>query len=723
MTVLWGPVRGQVVFDSAWSPPLTEQAASGFSLMGTRSLLVTDAPAVYVHDTGGLASASVTALDPAVEPAAALALTDRSTRLLADLRLAGGKSARFTTGPLSPQVLAEVTRLGGRLLPDAAQAAFVSPCAVSVTPRYEPDPPAGPAQAAPELLAYVVVRAGRLELRWQGQVLLDWPVNRVVATPTGVAEVEIQGGAVLQGRFLTGALLYLVTPHVRQAFLTAVRATAGGAATVAVPGTSAPVVVRGLDSGAETRVDCVLGESTLEFQARDAATVLASFDLTDPQLRVAGSAERFVVFHPAHGPVAARSDAEVFGQRLQNHPGVRTAAARTLAAGPFPAELADGTPVACAVAPDAVRVKGPGTDLRVPFSGIRTIEGEATVPRARLTLATERSEVTLVAQLELVQALHTEVVTGRNATADPRQVPDLLRAAVGLEEDYFLYAVFGPCYELHAALLGPDPEPPVGGLAAPLPVPVTEPERARAATVFAEGLAEIQRHLDQVGTVLPAFVRHRDAQLLIDAGLATADGAGQPGWLKEQEAALRQALVPVARLAGETATLAAQVWRLLELDPSALPRPSYTGAAITLGAAALLNPVFAVAGATQAYRQYSQGEQRKAQVGAQAERGWKLVVDRWNTLVGTALPMLGYLVTENLFGPRWEAARRLAEHLRQAPVASRQAAMRSVARRLARLDVMRRYPAGAGVRLRRGEIAEHLRAAREAVQTPRFADF
>ena len=50
---------------------------------------------------------------------------------------------------------------------------------------------------------------------------------------------------------------------------------------------------------------------------------------------------------------------------------------RTLAAGPYPAELADGGPVACAVAAGALRVKGPGADLRVPFPEIAGSNGES----------------------------------------------------------------------------------------------------------------------------------------------------------------------------------------------------------------------------------------------------------------------------------------------------------------------------------------------------------
>jgi hypothetical protein len=712
----WGQTRGQVVFDSALCP-LTELDTSGFSIVGGRSLRVTDHPAVYVHDTGGFGSPFVAALDPAADPGAHLALTDRSTRLSVEVAFPGGRTFRATTtNPLPPEALTRLTYLGGRLLPESATAGFVSPCAVSVTPLYEQPPePADPAALPPatELTAYVVVTGGRLELRTRGgDVSVYWPVNRVVATPTGPASVDIRGGALMSGQFLAGAVLHLATPQVRASFLAVVGSVRPDPA--AAVGTSAPVTVHGLAEA--TDVDCVLGESVLELQAQETSKVLARFELADPRLRVAGSAERFVVFNPDHGPVTVhvQSGSEAFGRRLQEHPGVRAAAQRTLATGPYPAELADGRPVACAVTAEAVRVKGPGVDLTIPFAGLGSVEGTATVPRASLRVTTDRTVVTIIGQSELVQAVHTEIAAGSNATANAGQVPDMLRAAVGLEEDYFLYTVFGPFYELHAALLG---DATADQLATPATPPDSEEDRARMAAVLAEGLLDLQRHLDQVGSVLPAFVRHRDAQLLAPVG------DPEPDWLKLQEGQLRAAFGPVQRAASETAGLAGQASRLLDLDPESVPRASYAGAAVSLGAAALFNPVFAVSGVSQAYSQYSQREKRKAEVSAQSARGWALVLDRWNTLVSTSVPVLAYVLTENLFGLRWEAARRLTLAVRDLPAERREPVLRNVARRLARLDVMRRYPMTAGIRLRRGEIADHLRAAREAVRTPRFADF
>lgn len=767
----YAQVRGQVVFDSLWCP-VREGRTNGFSMMGTRQLLLTDLPAVYVHDSGGLGAAVLSALVPAFDPVATVELLEGSTRLAVDVAFPDGRTYQAATvTPLPPELRTALTGLLGRMLPDAPSAAFVSPCAVSVTPYYEQDstadatvrstppqrpatvtpPPAtsgtgvfsaaavkgaaarvaastrgavagasqGPAAAtgdpAGALTAYVVVKEGRLELRSRGRTLVDWPLNRVAVEQATPTSATVRGGAVLDGLFLTGVTLDLATPEVLTAFLASTHTERREVEPAAI-GTSAPVWARGLGGdAARGRADCVLGDTVLELQPREGSTTLARFDLTDSRLRMAGSAQRFVIFDPEHGPVVVESDSEAFGARVAGHAGVRTAAERTLAAGPYPAQLAGGGPVACAVATGVLRVKGPGADLRVPLAGIRSVEGACDETSASLRVAAPDGELAVVGQLELVRALHTDIAAGNYATEDPRHLPDMLRAAAGLEEDYFLYTIFGPFYELHAALLG---DASAGGLAATVRLPADDEGRLRTAAALSEGLDELRHHLDQVGSVLPAFIRHRDGMLLAPV----TGGRPEPEWLKVQEARLRAALAPAQRAAAETGALAAQVQRLMDLDPSALPKANYAGAAVALGAA-LLNPVFLVSGATQAFNQYNQRAQRSALMSTQAASGWASALDRWNTLVTVTLPVLGYVLTENLFTPRWETARLLADELRRAAPEARGPAMSGVARRLARLDVQRRYPATTGIRLTRGEIAHHLRVSRDSVATPRFADF
>lgn len=695
MAVAWGQVRGRVVFDSSREVGVREQS-NGFSWTGVRSVLVTDWPAVYVHDSGGLGKTPViSALDPARDLEAAVELVDCSTRLVADVHLPQGRSIQLTTGALTAAALAALTGLRGRLLPEAHNADFISPCAVSITPHHE----SSDGEPA-EVYAYVVLSGGRLQLRSRGSVLLEWPANRTAVTPYGPSAVDLRGGALLGGRFLNGATLHLVTPQVRDAFLAAMRTTAGPG--VAVVGASTPVEIRGLTPGGPVKVDGVLSDAALEFQASDTQRVLAAFDLGDPQLRIAGSAERFVVFSPVHGPVAVTGVSTAFGARLQENAKIRVAAERTLSSGVLPAELIDGRPVAIAFAADGLRVRGPEVSLSIAYTAIRGVEGDLSGPRPTLSLTTERTDLTIAAQPELVQALHTEIKAGGYAQATPEHLAGMLRAAVGLEEDYLLYTIFGPFYELHAVLTD---------LSEPVVLADAAEERSRVAAVLQIGIGELQRHLDQVTYVLPAFMRSRDAHLL----------GTEPDWLKAGESALRSALAPLQRAAGETAQLAAQLSRLVDLDPDAIPKVSYAGAAVSLGAAALINPIFAVSGLSQAYSARTQSEKSKERATAQSERAWSAVLDRWNALVGASLPVLAYVVTENVFPLRWAAARRIADELRSAEVQPQ--AIRAVARRLATLDVMRRYPSGSGVRLRRGEIADHLRTRRDALATPRFADF
>ncbi|GAB1823647.1 hypothetical protein [Herbidospora sp. RD11066] len=90
-----------------------------------------------------------------------------------------------------------------------------------------------------------------------------------MATAQGPSAVEVRGGALLDGRFLSGATLHLVTPQVHDAFLEVFRSV--GASVPSTVGTSVPVTVRGLAKGT---ADCVLGANSVEFQASDSQQVL-----------------------------------------------------------------------------------------------------------------------------------------------------------------------------------------------------------------------------------------------------------------------------------------------------------------------------------------------------------------------------------------------------------------------------------------------------------------
>jgi hypothetical protein len=702
----WGQVRGTVAFDSAYYP-FVDAGSTGFTVFGSRSLLLTDAPSAHVHDTGGLSSASMIRLDPVRPSDADVEFVPGSLRLSGRIALDQERTLRFTTSaPLAPQHVDYLAAFTLALLGPGSRPVFWSPAALPTAVLL--DGQEGGPVPAPACL--VVVRDDRIALRRSGGTVVDWPLSRVEIAPYGPTGVMIRGGALHEGRLIAGVVLDVVHEPTRTALLALDTTVRTGDVGKAPRGhmITAAVGLTGMDLDGD-EAECVLGVDALDLQTRRQQRSLAHFDLTDRNLRVAGSVERFVIVDPAGDPLGIISGSEQLGARLLQHPALQAAAARTLAEGPFPVETADGKPVVATAQADALRITGRKVDTRLAYDVIGELAPDVRGPRTALRIGAGEHGVTVEGQTELVQALHTRIKAAAVATATAPQVPDLLRAGLGLEEDYLLAAVFGPVYELHAALLG-DPDP--AGLTRPAVPPTTEADESRMTTVLTTGLTALRQHLDHVTHVLAPFLRSRDAELVAFVS------ATEPEWLKLSEARLRTALLPVQRVSGEVGQLLAMAGRL-PTEGDAPGRADYT-AALTMGAAAaLINPVFAVAGLTQAVSQRAAGSRRRSEVSTQTQRTWQALLAGWTVLVDELVPTVSYTMTENVWPVRYELTRQLGHALSGAG----EPALRRLAQRLAVLDVSRRYPAVPTVGISRGAVADHIRGLRERIPTPRFVGF
>lgn len=702
----WGQLRGTVAFDSAYYPFL-DAGSTGFTVFGSRSLLLTDAPSAHAHDSGGLQSATVVRADPVRPADVDLEFLPGTLRLTGRVAFGDERTLRFTTNaPLAPQHVDYLAAFTLALLGPGTKPEFWSPAAL-------PTAVLGDGEAGdpvPAAACVVVVRDDRVALLRGGRTVVDWPLSRVDIGPYGPYGVMIRGGAVHEGRVIAGVVLDVMHEPTRTALLAL--DTAGAVGDVVRPARgheiTAAVGLTGMDLDGD-EAECVLGQDALDLQTRRRQRTLARFDLTDRNLRVAGSVERFVIVEPAGDPLAIVSGSEQLGARLLRHPALQAAAARTLAEGPFPVETAEGKPVVAAVGADALRITGRIFDARLAYDVIGELAPDVRGTRTALRIAAGEHDVTVEGQTELIQSLHTRIKAASVATAAAPRVPDLLRAGLGLEEDYLLAAVFGPVYELHAALLG-DPDP--AGLTRPALPPTTEGDEWRMTTVLTTGLTALRQHLDHVTHVLAPFLRSRDAELV------ACVSATEPEWLKLSEARLRTALLPVQRVSGEVGQLLAVAGRL-PAEGDAPGRADYT-AALTMGAAAaLINPVFAVAGMAQAVSQRAAGSRRKSQASVQTQRTWQTLLAGWTVLVDELVPTVSYTMTENVWPVRYELTRRLGEVLSGAD----EAALRRLAHRLAVLDVSRRYPAVPTVGITRGAVADHVRGLRERIPTPRFVGF
>ncbi len=483
--------------------------------------------------------------------------------------------------------------------------------------------------------------------------------------------------------------------------------------------TTARAVVAGAGAAPGATVECTLDEQRLVIRTGEPRRILASVDLTQRDLRLAGSTERFVLAAADTGPLSVASSSQAFARRLLEHPAVQAAAVRTLTEGPYPVETADGEPVVVSTADGApkgargVRVRGPSLAAELSYDSLREPAPDVRGSRTSLRLASTEHEVTLVGQTELIQAVHTRIWAGGTPTASPEQVPDLLCDSLDLEEEYLLSAVFGPLYELHAALLS---DLGLGALDRRLDVPQSTAEQERTTAVLATGLAELRRHYDHVAHVLAPFVRSRDAWL------AAPVAATEPAWLKAAETTLRTALAPVERVAAEVDRLLGMTSRLPGGDLP-LPRADDTGAAGSLGTATLAGPVFAAARLSRAVSPPTEATPPTVQATGPLRGTWQAILGNWQALLTDLVPGLSYTVTENAVPVRREVARQLGQLIATGAAEGREQALRRLAHRLAVLDVSRRYPATPAVGISRDVVVQHLRALREQGRTPRFVAF
>ncbi|MEO1060444.1 MAG: hypothetical protein AAFZ07_03420 [Actinomycetota bacterium] len=707
----WEPISGNVVFDSS-TQPVGEQERHGLSMLGQRTVRITDGPAVAVHDTGGFGTAAVHTLDPAPAGAIELELLPGTSKLRVRVSLDEGRSLALATreGLTGDgiEALRTVTSamLGGQRPDDC------TPVALPFSVRWEDADDLAPLDETPT--AVLTRRGGRLALERNGTTVLDWPRRAVRVAGQGDG-VEIRGGAVLDGRMVSAVVVETPSPELRDLVLALPLPDDAGDEAERSPATAAAVEVVGLEVPDGEPVEAVLGERVLDLQMRSTQTPLVAFELDDRNLRVAGSTERFVAFHPATGPVVIAGKEEAFGRKLLAHPALEAAAVRTLEQGPYPVEREGGRPAIAAATPTALRVRGPGLDARLRYDDLTEVAPEIDGPSTELHVVAGVDDLRLTSRTELVQRLHTSVRAAATAEAAIERVTDLLRAALGLEDDLLLTSIVGPIYDLHAVLLGGADRGTDLGRAVSLPE--TEAERERLTIAVNAGLVELRRHLDHVAHVFAPFLRSRDARVIAPAV------RGEPEWLKASESRLRLALSPVQRLAGEVAQLLGVAGRLPGGEAARLGSANYGGAAVSLGAAALINPIFLVGGVTQAVSQRMSERSRRSQLDDATTRTWRQLLEGWTLLVDELVPTITYTITENVFPVRHEVARQIGRTIDAASGEARVAAAGRVAERLAVLDISRRYPATPAVGVTRGEVADHIRGARDRVRVPRFVEF
>jgi hypothetical protein len=440
------------------------------------------------------------------------------------------------------------------------------------------------------------------------------------------------------------------------------------------------------------------------------------FDFDDPELRVAGTGDRFVLLDGEAGPLRVSGASSHLLRQLATNEALRLAAGRTLEVGPFPCDLVGGGPVVVEVGGHAVTVRGLGDDRVLPATGALRQSVAISGGSVRLALASGDDEIAVTAPMELLGALHAEVeaVAAWRTMAD--RPDDLLRTIVALEGDYLLYTAVGAIVDAHGVLAaahngrGGPPE-----LDTPLELPAGD-AFIDLATDLMQGALEAERHLERVVHQLPAFLTNRDGSIV-------EPGRRPPVELKVMEARYRIALSglrgPVAQLGAVHEPLR-NALGLLGVEAST----DYTAAAISGLAGAVINPIFLLSGASQALSARKHAGRLEADRLGGARRTAERSVERWNHLVASVVPAAAEQTVDSLFPLRWEVARQLSDRHRRAGPDDAGDLSRRLAKRLARLETFLAFPASDSVDHSRQLVVDRLKAAIAHLgETDRFAVF
>jgi hypothetical protein len=722
----------------------------GASLIGTKTLVLTDLPALYLHDTGGLFGQEQVLELRALTGAGASAdlyFSENSTVLRGVAAFQPGKEA-FVELNKDVGHIADV--LAARRLPSEAGGAFEAPLPVSVRCRFAQGPERLRQQVAAvepdvdellqpfvgwdvfclalwrkppsvavliehlrhqEFAAAVEVRENRVRLRRRDTTLLDVPLAQLDVTDGPGGEVIFSGEVTVAG--LLAEAISITLPS--KALAARLRAAASGprraAADIPLPaprGVVELVHVKGRlapGQAIDTQADAVLTDDVLELRSAQTGQALCRFCFAAPAVGVAGTTECFIIASDVAGPVVVSGGAEHFRARLVEHEAVRAAARRTLASGPFLA-FAAGDPVSCRAGEQALEVLGAGISHAIPYSEVRGVQRDKADGKEAVRVLTTASgpPLQLTGEQNVLGALSTAVQARLIAREYADRADEVIGAILGLERDYFIYTLFGPLYELHAAFQGPGGQAPLDG---ELAVPATLEEALALANLMVQGLGPIRNHLDKVCYYLPSLL------VKCDAELCRVAGGPLPVWLKLHERGYRVALAGAQPVLSEARLLREFLLRVRGVEGRLKRGGDYSGAALSLVLGAALNPALLVGAAQQALgvsRQASRlQEEQSESVAELVER----VVGQWNYLVRELVPALWHHVVDAIFPLRAQLYQRLTRQLAEAPAAERDALRAGLDRRLATLTTFLHYPEAETSRLTRGEVAAAARRLRD----------
>ena len=693
--------------------------------LGGRTLLLTDLPAIYVYESGGLLRQervrTYEGFDLAREE---LVFSKQSTMVKGDVALRDIGRVRFeekrytkavATGLLarSPNhatslpvsVEAVLDRLGGE-----------DDIAARIELSASLDKTSASGAAIDELLndhefsAHVAVHGDTLVLLKKDEPICVVPLGDHVRFNGNTVRVEARLTCAEQST--SSLTIHLPAPAVMDRLQTLLghrQSSAAGSA--ADPDGSAhepersdpssteptanigPAVVTGHlgDGGCDHSVGQLVVDDEQLAVTVDGGSHRFAFD--DGSLRIAVGASDLIVCDDRAGPIMVSEIGGELHGCLAAHDRLLTAARRTIELGPFPCRV-DDRPAMVEIV-DGQIVGRVAVDGRPDLSTIElpTPEwGQAIVVNSdrgvelALPSPTGVDDPVIGGALPVVAEIHRQLAIDAAPARAFAGGDGLAQTITALEGDYLLYTILGPVVEAHRLLLVDHGVHPTDEdtLATEVPEPWANALETLGLTLV-DTAAQIEQHLERVLHQLPAFLTANDSNIVRPDGQPLLA-------LKALEPRYRAALAPLRLLVGHAGAVHEPLRNALAVL-GVESAPNYGAALLTGMAGAVVNPIFLISGASQAIGAKKSVSRLSAEKQGSAQRAVQRATERWNRLaLQTSHDLIGP-VLDGLFPLRWELSRYYAACLDSDDEAERQSVRRLLLRRLATLETFLAMPA------------------------------
>lgn len=663
--------------------------SSGFSVVGTKTVAVTDYPGFYIHDTGGLfGQEQVWVIEKQKIEESVSAERDTNQRLCirvefdgshsCHLTFEGSKAQELENELLRPYISQKQNTQFDSLLHYPFYCKFQDEDAISEKLlNSDTDFTSSMKKLVSEghLLCRLTIKTPRLQVFTDEldveECILDLPLRHLnYRQESGVvyfeSEVQILGHDINEFRLdlcenqdILQELERVIKQQQSTKERTENRPQKGA--------TGSAFVSNLLKDEDEFQSDIVLGDKILQLFDAQMGKLIYSFELESPKVSIHGTSESFFISDSQDCIIRVAPSYKSFQTKLLVHPKIVQIAQRTRMVGAFLAKGRIGEKSGYwRIEIDSQYIQFLGNCAPGSFGYHELdefhIEPETSESEPNLCLKSGTKEIILSSTYEMLESISSKIRHLQLCVLNSKQASSILNRIITLEGEYLLYSLFGNFLEFHEGLEAAYSQENLliveeqNKEISKLPLPKSEKEHLELITLFISGITPLREFVEDIIYYFPRFLMSCDEAIFDNCG-------GIPSQLAQLELIYNRIVGNLNIVTSQISRIEAEVRQFHSLR-NALNRQkaSWGTTAISLGAS-LINPIFLIGAAGSAYNAMQSSMGKEDTTKENLESATLQCIEHWNRLMKIIIPPVLYRVSDTFYPSRCKVAQMLKSRL------------------------------------------------------------